>query len=396
MADFNDMFDLLNRLQSAHISVYQHRCVNVRNRHAGCRRCAQACTAGCIQLTGEGVTVEPSRCVGCGTCATVCPTQAIETHNPSDAKLFTQCVDAMERAQGRAVIACQRIAQAAASQLDAQTLATVTCLGRVDASIVVLLACVGAERVTLVHGQCAECPLSPGCRTAAAVAADARTVLDAWGCDMPVKLTGKFPSVCRLQADAGYDASKRAAFTGAGRSAKTAASISAGYAADQIVDDGGVQQVRYVHVMKDKTLPHFVPARRKRLVEGLNALGAPEDELVETGLWGHVIIDPEKCSSCRMCATFCPTGAIRKYDEADGSFGVEHHPQLCVQCRCCEDICHDGALTLSTAVFARDVAEDACERYPMKPLRYEPGNLRKIHERVRDLAGLTAEEVYDH
>ncbi|MFR3092670.1 MAG: 4Fe-4S binding protein [Eggerthella lenta] len=24
-----------------------------------------------------------------------------------------------------------------------------------------------------------------------------------------------------------------------------------------------------------------------------------------------MIIDPEKCSSCQMCATFCPTGPSR-------------------------------------------------------------------------------------
>ncbi|MFR3273268.1 MAG: 4Fe-4S binding protein [Slackia sp.] len=33
-----------------------------------------------------------------------------------------------------------------------------------------------------------------------------------------------------------------------------------------------------------------------------------------------MVIDGTKCSSCRMCATFCPTGAIRVRCE-DGTYG---------------------------------------------------------------------------
>lgn len=71
-----------------------------------------------------------------------------------------------------------------------------------------------------------------------------------------------------------------------------------------------------------------------------------------------------------MCATFCPTGAISKFTDKDGTFGVEHFPGDCVKCRCCADICPQQALTLSDEVFAVDLLSGAVERYEMKPLAH--------------------------
>ena len=125
---------------------------------------------------------------------------------------------------------------------------------------------------------------------------------------------------------------------------------------------------------EDGTLPHFLPERRGRLLVALSNMGEPDDVMIDTRLFGHVIIDPEKCTSCQMCATFCPTEAIHKFGDAATAaetgkpFGIDHYTGRCVQCRCCEDICPTGALTLSTDVFAADVTKRGrSERIPMKP-----------------------------
>ena len=127
-------------------------------------------------------------------------------------------------------------------------------------------------------------------------------------------------------------------------------------------------------VGEDGTLPHFLPERRGRLLLALSNMGEPDDVMIDTRLFGHVIIDPEKCTSCQMCATFCPTEAIHKFGDAATAaetgkpFGIDHYTGRCVQCRCCEDICPTGALTLSTDVFAADVTKRGrSERIPMKP-----------------------------
>ena len=77
----------------------------------------------------------------------------------------------------------------------------------------------------------------------------------------------------------------------------------------------------YRKVGADGTLSQFVPTRRVRLYNYLQHVGQPTADEVETRVIGAVSIDAQKCSSCRMCAVFCPTGAIKKLDEG-GVFGI--------------------------------------------------------------------------
>ena len=74
MAHVTNFLGLLEQLQSADITVHQGRCAIVRNRNATCMKCADVCTSGCISYDDNELVIEPERCIGCGTCATVCPT----------------------------------------------------------------------------------------------------------------------------------------------------------------------------------------------------------------------------------------------------------------------------------------------------------------------------------
>lgn len=389
-----NILGVLNRLESPFISVFQHRCVKVRNRNAVCTRCADACTSGAIHLGRDGIEVNPALCIGCGTCASACPTSALVTHHPSDAKLFDECRQALAASKEAKTIciACQNAAGPAAHLTDEHKVVRVTCLGRVEESLLVLLVCIGAQQVQLVHADCEKCSHHPGRATTEEVCNCVTTLLETWNCKTKIKLSDKFPRSVRLQEN--YDASKRAFFKDAKSGSSTAASLGASYAIDEVLDAPVVEQVNFVHVGTDKTLPHFIPSRRQRLLNALQTLGDPSDELITTRLWGHVIVDSSKCSSCQMCATFCPTGAIRKVTLPDSSFGIEHRPQICVKCRCCESICNENALHLSDCVFARDIAEDERELHIMKPRSYVAGDIPRIHERVSELVGIEA--VYDH
>lgn len=122
---------------------------------------------------------------------------------------------------------------------------------------------------------------------------------------------------------------------------------------------------RSLRVMKDGTLPHFVPDRRERLLDALAQLGEPKDGKLATRLWGAVVIDGAKCVSCRMCATFCPTAAIARFDDADGTLGVTHRPADCVKCGSCRDICPADAIVLLDAVPTSWLVDGSCHRYAM-------------------------------
>ena len=282
---------------------------------------------------------------------------------------------------------------AAEGLLDLEKVVSVTCLGRVEESLLVTLAVAGAKHVSLVEGKCASCERATGFHMAEQVRDTANTLLETWNSDMRVDLVKKFPHQVRLEGKSSFDAGKRRFFAEVGSEAKAAAGTTADYAVKETLGIEEKPESRFQKVMKDGTLPHFIPDRRELLLNSLSSLGEPKDVMIETRLWGHVIIDPDKCSSCQMCATFCPTGAISKFTDEDGTFGVEHFPGDCVKCRCCADICPQQALTLSDEVFAVDLLSGAVERYEMKPLAHPVDDPHQIWRTMKDLLG--CDQVYE-
>lgn len=353
-------------VDSAAIRVHRGRCAKVRNRNVDCLKCAAACTSGCISLDDGELVIDALKCVGCGTCATVCPTCALESLNPSDAELKVACLRA---ARGdEAVIVCSQMEAALGDLLVPGAAASVVCAGRVDESLLAGLAADGVGRVTVLCGDCDRCAQRHGRDTAELVAETARQVLGAWGNDLEVVVTDVPPaSVLADGADEAAAETARAAYFAQERSCaplREAEGVRVGSSAGK---DAPKHLAHSLHVMKDGTLPHFIPDRRERLLDALAQLGEPEDGKLATRLWGAVVIDGTKCVSCRMCATFCPTGAIAKFDDADGTLGVTHTPGDCVKCGSCRDVCPADAITLLDAVPASWLTGGNRHRYTMTP-----------------------------
>ena len=359
----------LQALQSDHVHVCQERCLLVRNRNAECLRCAQACTSGCISYNEQTkmIDIDQARCVGCGTCATACPTCALEARDPNDTELLARLQGALTAsASKRVAIVCEK-----AGIAQNECTVRLTCLGRIDESALIQLAAWGAREVTLTCGACNACEHKPGRTVVEEVCESANTLLGLWDGTMHVELKEVGPAAEPTGLPAQETRADRTATHGkiaqvdqqiqtacADRTATQSAieqvnqliqSAGAGKVAehDTATRDGdrpnlsaeasddkaaATDQVdrplKRLKVMADGTLPHFVPDRRERLLDALADLGeGPMDSqaMARTRLWGHVVIDTDKCTSCRMCATFCPTGAIVKFDAPDGTFGIDHY-----------------------------------------------------------------------
>lgn len=353
-------------VDSGAIRVHRERCAKVRNRNVDCLKCAAACTSGCIALVDGELAIDAAKCVGCGTCATVCPTCALESLNPSDAELKAACLRIAR--DGEVVIACSQMEEALGDLLVPGAAASVVCAGRVDESLLAGLAADGVGRVTVLCGDCERCAQRHGRDTAELVAETARQVLGAWSNQLEIVVTDVPPAgVLADGADAGaVEAARDAHFAQEPAcppirgTEETSTGPSAG-------GDAPKHPAHSLHVMKDGTLPHFIPDRRERLLDALAQLGEPASGKLETRLWGAVVIDGTKCVSCRMCATFCPTGAIAKFDDADGTLGVTHTPGDCVKCGSCRDVCPAGAIALLDAVPVSWLTDGSRHRYVMTP-----------------------------
>ncbi|HEY1325931.1 MAG TPA: 4Fe-4S binding protein [Casimicrobiaceae bacterium] len=65
-------------------------CAHSRSRKSGCTQCIDVCSTAAIASAGDTISVEPHLCMGCGACATVCPSGALSYAYPSVADLGEQ------------------------------------------------------------------------------------------------------------------------------------------------------------------------------------------------------------------------------------------------------------------------------------------------------------------
>lgn len=113
----------------------------------------------------------------------------------------------------------------------------------------------------------------------------------------------------------------------------------------------------------------FVPEERKKLVSLLQ--GRQEwarQSFEESELPFYKLDVSDDCTLCNICHDFCPTGALRKYEE-DFEAGLEFDISRCVRCVDCGKLCPKGAITRSGHVDGRDVRNAAVFRMVRKELR---------------------------
>ena len=376
MTVFNNGCEQLNLLSEESISVDLRRCITFRNRNAKCHRCADVCVSGCIEYKDEAFSVHPQLCVGCGTCATVCPTAALEILHPDDESLYRSIVGNSGE-QKHAVIACSEACSAAFGSIE-QIDAFVRCLGRVDECLLISLAATGYVRVSLLCGDCPSCALASGENETRAVCDTTNRVLGAWGvndfCEIRV-----LDQECCAEKPSAADA-----FTV--HSDSSDATLNNARQSHRMTG--------YAHVGSDGTLSHVVPERRERLLSALQELGEPIHAQLNVSLFGDIRIDMNACVSCQMCAVFCPTAAIKKLgDYGDEEFGIIHSVGECVKCRSCEQICHVDALKVIDTVQTQDIITGATKRYLMKPRKVIPNDPHQTMHAMRERLGV--EQVYE-
>ncbi|MDR0513730.1 MAG: 4Fe-4S dicluster domain-containing protein [Coriobacteriaceae bacterium] len=403
MLGLDSLAEVLGKIQSDNIRVCAEACVVVRNRNAQCTRCVDACTSGAISLQENRIEVEPIRCIGCGTCASVCPTGALIALNPDDEGLLRAAGQTMRKgglgsdpAQGAGPIPGQPYAGAVTflcseahdryqKHYDRSQVVELACLGRIEETELIALLAAGAPKINLVQGGCSRCENKNGAKTVDLVRASLESLLKAWGYDAPVELTEELPEGVRTdrkgphQVSSAGGISRRDFFkqlrggaqeaVGLGRIAEERASIQ-GRKAMSAPEASAVAPARPT---KEELLARNVPARRERLLDCLDKLGKPVVDRLETRLWGFVEIDMQRCNGCRMCATFCPTGALARADTGTGECGIEHYPAHCVQCRLCEDSCALGALRVLGDVPVQDLVNRRKVYYPLNAHPYVKG-----------------------
>lgn len=343
---FEQIANVITRFESRNIHADPLQCSRLRHKNSSCRRCVDSCPVHAITWT-RTLTINPDTCDGCGICAAVCPTGALEAASPTNAELLNSIEQRKETAC--LAFACPK----AAIQSDDRVI-EVPCLGRLDESLLVSAASYGIEKIQLVDGLCADCPNGVGRTVAARAVAESNALLRAFSTAPRIYFAAQLlptPTARGGAAPSGQVLSRRAFFTRLTRETKAAAALTV-----SIVLNAPIGTKNEI---KKGELPRRVPIKRQSLLAACRRLGKDTLANVEIrgGEWATCHIK-ENCTGCRMCAFFCPTGALSRAEQ-DGEPALAFRVAECTDCHLCQDICFWNALEFSDDVDLTQVMENA-------------------------------------
>ena len=301
-------------------------CAHSRSQQPGCNLCLEVCSTDAIR-TAEGdrdhVFVEPHLCMGCGACATVCPSGAMTYAYPSvpDLGARVRSLLATYRAAGGRD-ACLLFHDAAGREL-------ILRLGRRGRGLPARVI-----PVELHHMASAGIDVWLG---SLAYGASGIAVLST-GADAP-----QYPEAIARQM--GY---ADAIAQGLGYQGTHAHLIRA---ADSGALESAVWALQPALAVRAPAPFHWSADKRATLALAIEHLAThaptPQDAIaLPAGApFGAIAVDRDACTMCLACVGACPEGAILDHPQAEA-------PQLrfietkCVQCGICAATCPEDAITL--------------------------------------------------
>ncbi len=334
------------------ITLHAQRCLNTRYRQIGCTLCADACPAAntIVIDPGPAPIINHETCVHCGLCLHVCPINAFSRPDPTLARLPKT---AAQLPADAITLICPEHPEPAIGQTDI-AVQTKRCLAALSPAHLLPLTRQG-KTILLDDSPCADCPIGhvhPYIEQSVARANAWAAILSTY---TPILLqthqTTDVPPATQTVVDVDRPPISRRGFF---QSITQLGKESVGAAlAEEPVDPAALG--RFVPV--SERLPHFVPAQRVKILSFLDAQISEDITTAKPVPLNHsdtgdlpasdVVVDVEKCTACKLCARFCPTGALTFISD-ERNFALGFHAALCLgdDCGICVHACPENAIEL--------------------------------------------------
>ena len=332
-------------------------CAHSRNEKIGCTACIDVCSAQAIRsdasmrgkaggATLAGILVEPHLCVGCGACATVCPSGALSYATPrpdEQGKRIRTLLSTYQRAGGNAVAGPAALlvhSQGAGAKLIGE-------LGR------------AAGTDAAVRGVPARVlPLD--------VWHTASTGIDLWlaaiafgASQVWVLMTAEEAPEYRVAVATQMQVAQ-AILSGLGWQGEHLRIVDATdwRTLDTALQAAPAQTVRQtagftVQADKRATLELAIEHLMLQASRVPDAIALPASATFGR-LFGSVSVDPDRCTMCLSCVSACPEAALA--DNPD-KLQLRFIEKNCVQCGLCASTCPETAITLEPRLWLADAGK---------------------------------------
>ncbi len=309
------------------------RCLVERNAVGGCDKCMQACPHDAVRI-GNNVQILEEACTGCGLCVQACPTGALEYDLIATLGTLKQqgTTASTAAAQERepCSLKCSKVPGDGA---------TLECLGRVTPAMLLASAAWG-QRLTLARGDCDGCKLGgssvPGAvENVIQIAQAYREELRAEPMDVRVVQYGAPRASTESESLLEPVAEIAPAVSVSRRNALQAMAQNARGGMARVIPDRIIPGVDTK--VEAQPIPDEWVWRRKAL--------RPTPQITAPQYWPAPTVN-QNCIFCPVCQNVCPTDAITRDRETDGSYKLSLEVAACTGCNACVVSCPPNAMTL--------------------------------------------------
>jgi ferredoxin len=297
-------------------------CAHSRSQKTGCNQCIDICSTSAIAADGDHVKVEPHLCMGCGACATVCPSGAMSYAYPSvpdlGARIRTLLATYARAGAARRASCCtRRTARTAISALARRSRGLPA---RVIPVEVHHAASTGLDvwLAALAHGASQVAILLTG--------AEAPAYREALEAQMAIADT--------IAQSLGYQGQHFRVFDGADAKALDAAAWSwpAALCVRASATFALTADKRTTAALAIEHLAQHAPVPQREI------------KLPAGSPFGTIDVNRDTCTMCLACVGACPVGALLDAHELPQLRFIE---SKCVQCGLCATTCPENAITLA-------------------------------------------------
>ncbi|HQR69646.1 MAG TPA: 4Fe-4S binding protein [Burkholderiaceae bacterium] len=318
-------------------------CAHSRNTKTGCTRCLDVCATDAVRSLGDKIWAHPFLCMGCGDCATTCPTGALRFAYPGVADIGTRL---------RKLLSVYR----AAGGKDAALLLHNGSSGR---ALISRLARVGkglpAHVLPIEVHSVATIGLDVVLGAIAFGASQVYALLDETGADEHGALLEQQARLADVILNGLGFGGTHWQVLRAEEPATLEAALWSSRPAATVSEPAAFHLSNRKRETLDFAIDHLVR----------QASSPPEQITLPAGSpFGALAIDASRCTLCKACIGACPSSALQDTEDAPKLRFIEHN---CVQCGLCETTCPEKAISLVPRLLVTPAARQAVTLHEAEP-----------------------------